>query len=174
MDGAIHNLDFARHMFGEVERVAACTMTFREDATAADTGSALVRYASGDDLVLSWSWGLPLGARGGSVNDIIGPKGALYFSRDARPDFASLPALDTGWGAIVVDAGEAGIQQYPYKLNDMYLDEIQAFVDAVREGGPSPIDGEAGIGSLAIAEAILQAGESKATIRGPLEGGISR
>ena len=44
VDGAIHNLDFARYMFGEAERVAACTMTFREDATAADTGSALVRF----------------------------------------------------------------------------------------------------------------------------------
>ena len=171
VDGAIHNLDFARYMFGEAERVAACTMTFREDATAADTGSALVRFVSGDDLVLSWSWGLPHGARGASVNDIIGPKGALYFSRDARPDFASLPPPDKGWGSVVVDAGEAGIQQYPYKLNDMYLDEIQAFVDAAREGRPAPIGGQAGIASLAIAEAILEAGESGATVYGPLEGG---
>jgi UDP-N-acetylglucosamine 3-dehydrogenase len=167
VDGAIHNLDFARYMFGEAQQVAASTMTFREDATAADTGSALVRFVSGDDLVLSWSWGLPLGARGASANDIIGPKGALYFSRDARSDFATLPALDDGWGAIVVDGGEAGIEQYPYRQNDMYCDEIQAFVDAVREGRVSPVDSEAGVGSLAMAEAILQAGESGQTIIRP-------
>ena len=53
----------------------------------------------------------------------------------------------------------------------MYLDEIQAFVDAVREGRPSPIGGRAGIASLAIAEAILEAGESGATVYGPLEKG---
>ena len=29
--------------------------------------------------------------------------------------FASLPPPDKGWGSVVVDAGEAGIQQYPYK-----------------------------------------------------------
>lgn len=159
VDAVVHNYDFARYVFGEVKHVAASTMTFRDDATAVDTGSALIHFASGDDLVVSWSWGLPQGARGGAVNDIIGPKGALYFGKNARPDFAGLPALGPGYGAIVVDGGEAGIVQYPYEKNDMYRDEIQAFVDAVHEGRGAPVSGEDGIKSLAVARAVLQAGE---------------
>ena len=93
------------------------------------------------------------------MNDIIGPKGALYFSRSARPDFAGLPVLGPKCGAIVVDGGEAGIVQHPYTKNDMYRDEIQAFVDAVHEGRGAPVSGNDGIESLAVARAVLQAGE---------------
>lgn len=155
IDAAVHNFDFARYIFGDVAKVAGSAMRFREDATAADTGSAIVSFVTGDDLVLTWTWGLPKGARGSSVNDMVGPKGALFFGRKARPDFANLSPLEKGQGAIVIDRGVQGIEQFPYMLNDMYRDEIQAFVDAIRQGRPSPVDAGCGIESLRIALAIV-------------------
>lgn len=160
LDGAIHDYDFARYTFGEAQSAMASTMIFREDATVADTGTAIVKFRSGDEMVVSWSWGLPPGARGGAMHDIIGPKGALFFDRNARANFADLPPLDPGYGAIVVDRGRAGAEQYPYLVNDMYLDEIQAFVDAIREGRPSPVDGDEAMKGVAIGRAVLEAGET--------------
>src|SRR5690606_2444006 len=106
LDGAIHDYDFARYIFGEAKSVMASGTTFRSDATAIDTGTAIIRFEHGDELVVSWSWGLPPGARGGYLHDVIGPKGAIFFERSTRPDFARLPAPDAGCGAVVIDRGQ--------------------------------------------------------------------
>jgi len=157
LDGAVHDYDFARYTFGEATQVMASGMTFRADATAVDTGTAIIRFEHGDELVVSWSWGLPPGARGGYLHDVIGPKGAIFFERSTRPDFARLPAPDAGCGAVVIDRGQAGgIEQVPYPLRDMYLDQLQAFVDAVHAGGPSPVDGTEGMKAVAIGQAVLE------------------
>lgn len=157
LDGAIHDYDFARYTFGEARRVMASGTTFRQDATAIDTGTAIIQFEQGDELIVSWSWGLPAGARGGFLHDVIGPQGALFFDRRARPDFAELPELDPGYGAVVIDRGKAGgVEQVPYPLHDMYLDQILAFIDAIKTGGPSPIDGIEGMKAVAIGQAVLE------------------
>jgi predicted dehydrogenase len=70
------------------------------------------------------------------------------------------PALGPEQGAVVIDRGAGGLEQHPFPKNDMYLDEIRAFVDAIREGRPSPVDGLEGLKSLAIARAVLDSGET--------------
>lgn len=159
MDGAIHNFDFARFVWGEARSVVASTKSYREDATAADTGNAIIQFESGDDLVISWSWGLPVGARGATANDIIGPKGALFFNRNERPDLADLKPLAEGQGAIYIDRGAEGIEQHVFTKNDMYHDEMQALIDAIHQGKPSPIDGLEGLKAVAISRAALDSGE---------------
>lgn len=157
LDGAIHDYDFARYTFGEVRRVMGSGMTFREDATAVDTGTAIIQFEAGDELVVSWSWGLPDGARGGFLHDVIGPKGALFFDRKARPDFAQLSPAKEGFGTVVIDRGvEGGVEQVPYPVRDMYLDQIQAFIDAVHAGGPAPIDGIEGLKAVAIGQTVRE------------------
>ncbi len=91
LDGCIHNFDFALWIFGQPQWAFCHGRTFREDATAIDTGTATVRFQSGDELLLAWSWGLPVGCTGGRIFEILGPKGTLTWPRveDAgEPHFA--------------------------------------------------------------------------------------
>ncbi len=161
IDTAIHNFDFARLMFGESTKIMANTLRFRTDATAVDTGNALVSFASGSSLLLSISWGLPEGAEGVYINDIIGPQGIIYFD-GAGPSRLqrSVSNVPFNQGSIVADLGtRGGICRYTYDKNNMYSGEIQAFTDSIRAGTPSPIDGRECAYSLAIAHAALESGE---------------
>ena len=152
VDGAIHNYDFARTMFGEATSVYATGRSFKP-VTAPDTGIAVVRFEKGDELQLSWSWGLPQGVRTQHALEILGPRGVLYFS---PPSFIKAPECPEGWRQIVVVREGGEVVPYQYQVNDMYVDEIQAFVDAVAgKRAPDP-DGEEAKTSLAIAMAVLE------------------
>jgi len=159
IDGAIHNYDFARAIFGEARTVYAAGQQFDLDNTAIDTGSTTVRFASGDVLVLSWSWAVPEKVTS-SFQDVLGPEGVLYLS---QPPHAPKPEeVPPNHGYLVVQRKGGTFDYIFYEKNDMYAAEIQAFVDAVREGRPSPLDPEDTKRSLAIATAVL---ESAATRR---------
>ncbi|MBE3598870.1 MAG: Gfo/Idh/MocA family oxidoreductase [Limnochordaceae bacterium] len=77
VDGAIHWYDFGRFLFGEVESVQAATRIMRPGRTAPDTGIVSVRFVSGDELQLMWSWGLPPGVKVDELHEVLGPEGAL-------------------------------------------------------------------------------------------------
>lgn len=156
VDGAIHNYDFARTMFGEATSVYATGRTFK-DVTATDTGVAIITFERGDELQLSWSWGLPPGVRAGSVNEILGPEGVLFFS---EPGHVDVPKAPEGLKQIVVVRRDGEVVPYHYEPNDMYLGEIQAFVDSINgERKPDP-DGREGMTSLAIGLAALESIET--------------
>ncbi|MBI3948038.1 MAG: Gfo/Idh/MocA family oxidoreductase [Armatimonadetes bacterium] len=159
MDGAIHNYDLARYTFGEPRSVYAVGHHFRPDRTAFDTATAVITFQSGDEMVLSWSWGMPAGVTSAS-GDVIGPEGVLLTSIPASAPDRPADTAETGHLAILRSGG-----QYEYRAhgkNDLFGDEIQAFTDAVLGGLPSPVSGEDNIRSLAIACAVL---ESAATGR---------
>lgn len=156
VDGAIHNYDFARTMFGEATSVYATGRSFK-DVTAPDTGIAVVRFERGDELQLTWSWGLPKGVRANGGNDILGPEGVLYFS---PPGFLKAPECPEGYRQVVAMREGGEVVPYHYEVNDMYREEIQAFVDSVagkRQANPDGADGKA---SLAIGMAVLDSAES--------------
>ena len=162
VDGAIHNYDFARVMFGEPEWVFASTHTFK-DVTAPDTGIAIVRFQSGDELQLSWSWGLPEGASASRAIDIMGPGGVLYFGNPPADRKLEVPAPPEGHGQIVAVTKGGEVVPFPYPKNDMYVDEIQHFVDCVKSGATPNPSGEENRRSLAIAMAVIESGD-KGTI----------
>src|SRR5205814_10633829 len=62
LDGCIHNFDFGLWTLGPVEWVFAHLRTINPKQTALDTGTATIRFRSGDELALAWSWGLPAGS----------------------------------------------------------------------------------------------------------------
>lgn len=156
VDGAIHNYDFARTMFGEAKTVYATGRSFKP-VTAPDTGIAVVRFEQGDELQLSWSWGLPPGVRTPHPNEILGPEGVLYFS---PPPFVKAPECPEGWRQVVAVRANGEVVPYQYQVNDMYVDEIQAFVDSVAgKRAPDP-DGREARTSLAIAMAVLESIET--------------
>jgi myo-inositol 2-dehydrogenase/D-chiro-inositol 1-dehydrogenase len=80
LDGCIHNFDFALHTFGPAQWAFCHGRTFSETQdshTAIDTGTATVRFVSGDEMLLAWSWGLPAGCQGARVFEMLGPQGTL-------------------------------------------------------------------------------------------------
>lgn len=152
VDGAIHNYDFARAMFGEPTSVYATGRSFKP-VSAPDTGVVIVRFEKGDELQLSWSWGLPPGVQSGNVLEILGPEGALFFT---PPGHVQVPECPEGQKQIIVVREGGEVVPYRYEPNDMYQEEIQGFVDSIRGKRQPYPDGVEGRKSLAIAMAAIQ------------------
>lgn len=154
IDGAIHNYDFARAIFGEAQSAYTAGLRLQPAHTAVDTGSTTVRFASGDVLLLSWSWAMPHKVHSG-FEDVLGPEGIFYLNPPRHAPKPPQPA-DSNTGYLVVQRPGGEFEYISYTKNNMYTAEIQGFIDAVREGRPSPLDAADSRRSLAIASAVLE------------------
>ena len=131
-------------------------MTLGAHATALDTGSAVIHFESGDELMRSWSWGMP----GPSCNsaawqDVIGPGGVIRF-----------PKSDEGANLFVVN-GDGSEEAFPFEKSggqDWFDGQMAQFIDCVKTGTEPPANGERGQKALAIALAVLEAGETHKTV----------
>ncbi|HEY8487226.1 MAG TPA: Gfo/Idh/MocA family oxidoreductase [Limnochordales bacterium] len=178
VDGAIHWYDFGRFLFGEAESVVASTSTLQPGRTAPDTGVVSVRFASGDQLQLLWSWGLPAGVRVDELHEVLGPRGALTMvPRHGLEDAVVNGALSgaeahgTRPGANGVDPGSLGYlwlmradrmgpEPVAYQRNNMVEDELAAFVRAVQSDAEPAVGGEEAVAALEIAWAVLESARS--------------
>ena len=155
IDGCIHNLDFGLYTFGPVEWVFCHGRTLREGSTAIDTGSATIRFGSGDELLLAWSWGLPgvqFRGTGSNVFEFLGPRGFLKYGE------GQTYLVDNGEGAESISYPENAIGQ-------AFNDQMDEFV-AVAQGGSTPRAGwKEGLASLEVALAILESGRSGQVVR---------
>jgi predicted dehydrogenase len=162
MDGAVHTYDFARHIYGDAAAVWADVTRLRRDRTAWDTGTASIRFQSGDDLILSWSWGLPAGVSGGGFIDVLGPDGVILFS--APPEKLPAGHPPEQWGAVSVVREGGATEVVPFRKNNMFGDMVSAYVKALEEGAPVPIPGEMGLRATEIACAVFASTEKKRCI----------
>lgn len=162
IDGAIHNYDFARAIFGEARSAYAAGLHLCLDNTAVDTGSTTVRFANDDMLLLSWSWAMPAKVYSG-CEDVLGPEGVLYLN---PPSHAPKPSEEVapGQGYLVVQRQDGRYDYIYYTKNNMYTAEIAAFVNAVLTKSPSPLDPEDTKRSLAIAAAVLESAYTRKLI----------
>ena len=154
IDGAVHNYDFTRSIFGEAALAMGSMKTFKSDSTALDTGTGLVRFQSGDEIMLSWSWGLPKGASGAALNDVLGPQGVISFSApaDQFPEGTS-PQTHGGYTVTLAD-GKQRVEVY--EKNDMFFDEVSHFIDCVDNETKPLVTGVDGKRALEIGLAILE------------------
>ena len=158
LDGCVHNWDFANLVFGKAEAAIGTAMTFAE-TSALDTGSITVRYESGDAVVLNWSWGLPSGVRGGSMTDILGPKGAIHF-----PGFfpeSEYPADFNRdlYGAYYLSLnGKSRLAKF--KKKNMFAEEWKDFKSSIEKKRQPLVTGEIGKQAVAVALAALKAGRT--------------
>jgi predicted dehydrogenase len=162
MDGAVHTYDFARHIYGDAAAVWADMTRLRSDRTAWDTGTAAIRFASGDDLILSWSWGLPAGVRGGSILDVLGPDGVILFSAPADQLPEGCPPEEFGGITVIREGG--GTEVVPYRKNRMSADMVADYVATLERGGPVSIPGEAGLRATEIACAVFASSEQRCCV----------
>src|SRR5690606_33352367 len=125
LDGAVHNWDFANYMFGEPVSVLTSSINLDPTVTGIDTGSAIVRYESGNQLLLSWSWTTP----GGGLFDFIGPKAGML----QGPGELETPELDMttyGYYRIINRDGKKK-SLVKFRKSDMYVRQAQHFIDCI-------------------------------------------
>jgi myo-inositol 2-dehydrogenase/D-chiro-inositol 1-dehydrogenase len=156
LDGCIHNLDFALFLFGPAEWVFTHGRTLREGSTAIDTGTATVHFASGDELLLAWSWGLPPDTSGGRVFEFLGPQGTLTWPRD------------TPRARFVIHTGGEARENVPFPsdaLTQAFARQVDEFL-AVAQGKARPRAGaDEGVAALDVALAILESGRTRQPVR---------
>ncbi len=152
IDGCVHDYDFARAIFGEAEWAMGSLMRFSETTTALDTGTAVIHFESGDELMRSWSWGLPgPSVRMASTEDVIGPGGGIRF-----------PTAEEGSALFVVN-GDGSEEPMPYEQTtgqDWFDRQMAEFVACIREKREPLASGTRGIRALEIALAVLRAGQT--------------
>jgi len=165
IDGAVHNYDFGHYTFGKVKRIFAATITFKKGISAIDTGSAILEYSSGDQHIISWSWGLPQGASGAQLIDIIGPKGALIFP--GCFDEAKIPqSIDQNqYGVFLLNLKGERKEWIKWRKNDMFFDELKHFIDCIVDDKEPCVSGEDGKKALEIGLAVLKSGRTGLPIK---------
>lgn len=155
LDGTIHNYDFALHTFGPVEWVYAHLRTMRPGSTAFDTGTATLRFASGDEMVLLWSWGVPAGVTGTRVFEFLGPRGAITWPRDEPADATQR--------RFVVNRGpdDKPAVSFPKDaLTPAFAKQMDEFIE-VAQGRRTPGAGlKEGVEALRVALAVLESGRT--------------
>lgn len=156
LDGCIHNIDFALKMFGPASWVFTHGRTMRPGSTAIDTGSATIRFQSGDELLLAWSWGLPQRCSTGSQFDILGPAGCITWPGSGLQEGERF--------VIQTEQGARPVAFEGYPLGQAFQDQLGEFI-AVARGRVSPRAGAAeGLASLKVALGLLQSARTEAVV----------
>ena len=163
MDGCVHNYEFANWMFGKPEEAMGSLMSLHP-STAPDTGAMVVRYASGDEIMLAWCWALRKSHSGGSTMDLLGPEGAILF-----PGYFPESEYPKGFdqdkqGAFLVKT-DGRKKLVRYRKNSMMAGEWKDFRDAIRQDrSPLATPREARL-AVAVAQAVLKAGTTHRPVR---------
>jgi predicted dehydrogenase len=154
IDGAVHNYDFARFIFGDAVGVVSDIRKLKADTTAWDTGTVIVNFGSGDQLIMAWSWGMPgfgKGVPADGAHDVLGPLGNITFP---------------GGNKLKVNLAD-GEQMVEFEADtgsDWFGRQMAHFVGCCRTGNAPVTGAKEGIEATRIAEAALRVGGSPAIV----------
>jgi myo-inositol 2-dehydrogenase/D-chiro-inositol 1-dehydrogenase len=159
IDGAVHTYDYANYMFGKPDTVLSSSIKLNRKLTATDTGSAVVRYKSGNQLMISWSWAVTSG--GQQVFDLIGSRGGL----SAGPGDLKTPKAEKGrYGYHTVHDLKGNRRLVKFRVHPrvglMYINQAKHFLACMQGKAKCETPGNVAIGGVAVAEAILKAGKT--------------
>ncbi len=158
LDMAIHDLDTARWLMGEVAEVRAIGGAVADPALAeyglADTAVATLRFLSGALGTVEVSW---RNAYGYEVRaEVVGERGKLSLEVDRSPE---LNLYDATGGHFERPSG------FEARFERAYQAELAAFVDGIRRGAPlspDPVDALASLELALAAQRALETGEAVA------------
>lgn len=146
LDGGIHNHDFANMLFGQADCVIGSSIKFDPSCTCIDTGTALVQYESGSQLMLCWSWAV----NGARALDVLGEKATFMFGpgdQTPPPGMAGHTLLDLSGKSKLL----------PFEKRDMYVTQAGHFLDCV-EGKTQCRSGPlTAMKAVAVGDAVLRA-----------------
>lgn len=163
LDGCVHNWDFANLVFGQADCAYGSFLKL-SGASAFDTGTATVRYKSGDQVVLNWSWGLPKGIRAAGAHDILGPSGMLQFPGHYSTDHVPQGLDSETHGAYLVSVGKRK-RVAKFKKKNMFAEEWKDFRSAVSRGTAPLATGHIGRSAVEVALAVLKSGKTGKAVR---------
>ena len=158
LDLATHDLDVMRHVTGnEVVRVFAETAQ-RSGAGIEDLVCASLRFEDESTGLLEVNWLSPTKVRELTVTGERGMLVVNYLTQDLR--FFEHPRESTEWEALglVRGSGEGDMVKYAIPRREPLVVQWEAFLRAMRNGGPAPVPGREGLAALSIAMAIRQSG----------------
>jgi UDP-N-acetylglucosamine 3-dehydrogenase len=165
VDLATHDLDLIRYITGE-EAIRVYAETEQEIHSAyEDILVGTIRLRNGIIGLLDINWLTPskireltvTGERGMYLVDHLTQD--LYFYENAE-------ANGERWNAISLLRGvsEGRMIRFPVVKHEPLYAELRAFVNAVRDGAPSPVDGRDGVAALRLAEALVRSGREGRSI----------
>ena len=149
VDQCCHFFDLWRMVFdAEPVRVTARGLTFAAgrpelahlEQLAPDTAAIIVEHDSGDLGVITITWGLPPGVRGGHMDDILGPEGAVLFTRDEI--------------TVIREGGEK--REITIPPEDTKAKQVRHFVQCILEDEAPNATGENGRIALQVSLAALE------------------
>jgi predicted dehydrogenase len=155
IDGAVHSYDFARFTFGEATNVVTDIRRLKAETTAWDTGTVIVNFASGDQQIVCWSWGLPgfgYAVKADSAHDVLGPLGSIMF-----PGGNQLQVNLQGVEQMVEFEADGG--------NDWFGKQMAHFLHCCRTGEQPVTGAKEGLEATRIAEAALSVGDRPAIVQ---------
>jgi UDP-N-acetylglucosamine 3-dehydrogenase len=169
-DSALHDIDAMRFVLGaEVEEVYAAAqsgiVTAGENAVLAQ-----LRFAAVDGLAalgsLEVNWLSPRRVRDLMV---LGERGLFVLDYAAQTlDFYATPSKRTGpvqgWEASRLAGAPEGAR-IDVEPKEQLAQELEAFVSALRNGGPMPVDNRDALAALAAADAITESARTGRPLR---------
>ena len=157
-DAAVHLLDFARWLMGEVEEVSAfAAQPLDPDVIAAgdvDTTVCVLRFADGTLGVLDDARVGGYGFESGV--ELSGFGGALRVDGGRRSDVVALHALGRS---------SENAQGFLERWRVAYERELGAFADCIRHDTPPVVDGEDGVAAAVLCDAALLSLRERRSVR---------
>jgi predicted dehydrogenase len=159
MDMAIHTVDILRYLFGEVEAVSSFNGTETHGYDVEDSGVILLKFENGAYGVCDSFFNIPDEAAKG-VLEVYGTRGSLMaegtISQVAGGTMtAYLPREDRGYDAQQERTGIAPIR-VEAELKNMYMAEVEDFIDAVGKKRKPMNSGEEALKNFAVIQAAYR------------------
>lgn len=165
-DLAVHILDLTFHLLGFPQPLAVSAGTFLEISNKPsvmkhdpkrytvpeDFAVATIRLEGGIVVDLKTSWALNIPGHESQVR-VCGDKGGLQLN--------PVTLVHEEFGALM----NSTVQVNPYAGIASHSEEIRRFVQAIREGLPSPVPGEQALKTQKVLDAIYKSGETGREVR---------
>jgi len=147
VDLVIHDFDWIRHNFGEVERVYAKNL-HESDQQRRDHCLVVLRLKNGAIAHVEGSWAYPPGSVFGTTFEVIGTKGQVEFSsRDSAPVRKHIYQDNT---IKIISDSPLFSSEEPYTI------ELQDFVNCIIENREPLVTAEDAVKALEISLAALK------------------
>lgn len=155
-DLAPHDIDIMRYLLADdIERVYA-EVRRHINTDNEDLFAGMVRFHGGALGLLEINWLTPMKERTLSV---LCEKGMFVADYAAQSLAFYENYAATAREGVYATVTEGPMTRYPIANREPLRAELEAFRDAIRDGGPAPVSAEDGIAALEIAEALVRSGE---------------
>jgi UDP-N-acetylglucosamine 3-dehydrogenase len=173
VDLAPHDLDVMRYLVGS-EPIRIYAETERRIHTEhEDLFNGIMKFANGVIGILDINWLTPTkrrtltvtGERGMYVADYLAQDLVFYANPEAAETWQNRGA--DGFGAPITSVAEGEMTRRPIRREEPLAVELAAFADAVRNGGPPPVEPHDAMVALLLARKMVESALSGQVVDGP-------